>query len=177
MKITEEIIKILKKKNINFFTGVPDSVLKSLSIYLKNKNKKQHIITANEGGAVALATGYYLATKKIPVVYFQNSGLGNTINPISSIIHNAIYSIPMILFIGWRGSPGEKDEIQHKVQGRITLQQLRMLNIKYEIFNKNTYNYKLNNLISYTKKHNQPVAFLFKNKDLNSNKKKIIKKI
>ena len=172
MLISKNIFKILKKKKIDFYTGVPDSVLKSFSTNLKNLNKKKHIIAANEGGAVSIATGYYLASKKIPIVYFQNSGLGNIINPITSIIHKDVYSIPMILFIGWRGAPGIEDEVQHKVQGKITLQQLKLLKIKYEIFNKNKYKEQLNSLISLTKKENHPVAFLFKNKDLETSTKR-----
>ena len=166
MLITKNIINILKKKNINFYTGVPDSVLKSFSLNLKNLNKKKHVIAANEGGAVSLATGYHLASKNIPVVYFQNSGLGNIINPLTSIIHKDVYSIPMIFFIGWRGAPGIKDEVQHQVQGKITLKQLKLLNIKYKIFHKSKYKDQLLDLITLTKKEKHPVAFLFKNKDL-----------
>jgi len=184
MLIIKDIIKILKKNNINFFTGVPDSVLKSLSLSLSKLSKKNHVITANEGGAVSLAAGYHLASKKIPVVYFQNSGLGNAINPITSMVHKEIYAIPMILFIGWRGAPGIKDEIQHKIQGRITLKQLELLNIKYSVFDKKKYSQQLGNLIKHAKKNSQPVAFIFKNKDLNklkskqlSNKKKYISSI
>jgi len=127
--IVQNLFKIFKKNKINFFTGVPDSVLKPLSLYLSNINKKKHIITANEGGAVSLATGYNLATNKIALVYLQNSGLGNIINPITSMIHEEIYKIPMLLFIGWRGAPGQPDEVQHNVQGKITLNQLKLLNI------------------------------------------------
>ena len=172
MLITKNIFNILKKKKIDFYTGVPDSVLKSFSLDLKNLNNKKHIIAANEGGAVSIATGYYLATSKIPVVYFQNSGLGNIINPITSIVHKDVYSIPMIFFIGWRGAPGIQDEVQHKVQGKIMLKQLKLLKIKYKIFNKNKYKEQLNSLVSITKKDNHPVAFLFKNKDLDTNFKK-----
>ena len=85
--IVQNLFKIFKKNKINFFTGVPDSVLKPLSLYLSNINKKKHIITANEGGAVSLATGYNLATNKIALVYLQNSGLGNAINPLISLLN------------------------------------------------------------------------------------------
>lgn len=167
MFVVKNIIKILKGSNINFFTGVPDSILKNLSSSLSRLGKKNHVITANEGGAVSLATGYHLASKKIPVVYFQNSGLGNAINPITSMVHKEIYSIPMIFFIGWRGCPGINDEVQHKVQGKITLKQLQLLNIKYYIFNKKNYVKNLKTLIKYVRKNSQPAAFIFKNKDLN----------
>ena len=180
MDTSQKILKILKKNKIEFFTGVPDSVLENFCNSLTRLNKNKHIISANEGGAVSIAAGYNLSTKKIPVVYFQNSGLGNTINPITSIIHKEIYGIPMILFIGWRGALNLKDEIQHKVQGKITLEQLNLLNIKYKIFNKNNFNKQLNQLIRYTKNSNHPVAFLFKKGDLETvknnkkNKKKYI---
>ena len=88
----EKILKVLQKNNINFFTGVPDSVLKNFSNLLSNYSKDRHIITANEGGAVSLAAGYHLSTKKIPLVYFQNSGLGNIINPITSMIHKNLWN-------------------------------------------------------------------------------------
>ena len=128
------LINLLKKNNCDFFTGVPDSVLKELSFYLKKKTKKQHIITSNEGSAVALGVGYYLSTKKLPVIYMQNSGLSNAINPLISIAHKKVYSIPMILIIGWRGSPRLKnDEPQHNVKGLITEKILKLLNIKYSI--------------------------------------------
>ncbi len=111
----------LKKNKINFFTGVPDSVLKSFS-YVLDFHKKQitNIIAANEGSAVALAAGSYLSTKKPALVYMQNSGLGNAINPLISICHPKVYSIPVILMIGWRGSPKGNDEVQHKLKGKIT---------------------------------------------------------
>ena len=89
------LIKFLKKKKIDFFTGVPDSILKNLSPILEKK--KNHIVAPNEGNAVSIALGYYLATKKIPCVYLQNSGLGNAINPLSSLAHSKVYSIPILL--------------------------------------------------------------------------------
>tara|TARA_E500000178_G_scaffold348234_1_gene402974 strand:+ start:1778 stop:2890 length:1113 start_codon:yes stop_codon:yes gene_type:complete len=172
----EKILKVLKSNNIDFFTGVPDSVLKNFSNLISNFSKHKHIITANEGGAVSLATGYYLATKKIPLVYFQNSGLGNIINPITSMIHKKIYGIPMVLFIGWRGAPKIEDEIQHKVQGQITLKQLKLLNIKYKIFDKRNYTKQIKELVKYAKRNKQPSAYIFKINDLNSFSVKKIKK-
>ena len=104
------LINTLKKNNSNFYTGVPDSVLKELSIYLQKKSKKNHVIATNEGSATSIAIGHYLSTKKIPCVYMQNSGLSNALNPLISIAHPKVYSIPLILIIGWRGSPKVKDE-------------------------------------------------------------------
>ena len=168
MSYSKKIIKTLKKNKISFFTGVPDSILKNFSSKLPISNN--HIITANEGGAISLATGYHLSSKKIPLVYFQNSGLGNTINPISSMAHKNVYGIPMILFVGWRGCPGKNDEVQHNVQGKITLKQLNLLNIKYKIFNKDKYEKQIKELVNITKKTNGPTALLFKKNDLKEQK-------
>ena len=104
MILTQELLKTIKKNKINFFSGVPDSILKNLSNKLDRFSKKNHIIAANEGSAVSIGIGYHLSTKKIPCVYLQNSGLGNAINPLISIAHNKVYSIPLLLIIGWRGS-------------------------------------------------------------------------
>lgn len=130
MKV-EDFVEVI---NSDFYTGVPDSLLKPLNNYLMSifgLNPKHHIIAANEGNAVGLAAGYYLATKKIPVVYMQNSGLGNAINPIVSLLNEKVYGIPLIFVIGWRGEPNTRDEPQHSYQGEITLRQLEILNIKY----------------------------------------------
>ena len=127
------LIRILRKNNCGFFTGVPDSVLKELSYTLQNKSKKTHIIASNEGSAVSLGIGYYLATKKLSCVYMQNSGLSNALNPLISIAHKKVYSIPLVLIIGWRGSPKIKDEPQHNVKGQITKQILKLLGIKFTI--------------------------------------------
>ena len=124
----EILINILKKNKSNFFSGVPDSVLKELSSVLQNKSKKNHIIATNEGSAVSLGIGHYLATKTMPCIYMQNSGLSNALNPLISIAHKKVYSIPLILIIGWRGSPRVNDEPQHNVKGKITEQILKLLN-------------------------------------------------
>jgi phosphonopyruvate decarboxylase len=114
------IYEILKNNNINFFTGVPDSLLKDFCAYVtENSSNKNHIIAANEGGAIGIATGYHLSTGNIPLVYLQNSGLGNCINPLLSIADKEVYGVPMILMIGWRGEPLVKDEPQHIKQGRV----------------------------------------------------------
>ena len=99
---------------ITFFTGVPDSLLKAFSAYAeKNINDEFHVITANEGNAVGLSIGHHLATGGIPLVYLQNSGVGNIINPVLSLADQEVYSIPIVFLVGWRGKPGEKDEPQH----------------------------------------------------------------
>ena len=136
MIYVENFIKFLKRNKIDFFTGVPDSVLKKLSINLENLNKKKHIIATNEGSAVSMGIGYHLATKKIACVYFQNSGLSNAINPLISIADKKVYSIPILLLIGWRGSPNQKDEPQHLTKGKITRELLKLLQIKTIILSK-----------------------------------------
>jgi len=128
MIVSKDLVNFLSKHKISFFTGVPDSVLKTLSPFF---NANNHIIAANEGNAVSIAMGYHLSTKRLPCVYLQNSGLGNAINPLASIAHSKVYSIPILLLVGWRGSPNLKDEPQHMVKGRITRQILDLLDIKY----------------------------------------------
>ena len=133
----DDLLNLLKRNKSDFFTGVPDSILKELSNSLQSKNYKNHIIATNEGAAVSLGIGQYLSTKKIPVIYMQNSGLSNALNPLISIAHKKVYSIPLILIIGWRGSPGIKDEPQHNIKGKIT-ELLNLLNIDYSILRTNS---------------------------------------
>ncbi|MBE5822582.1 MAG: phosphonopyruvate decarboxylase [Butyrivibrio sp.] len=125
----------------DFYTGVPDSQLKALCDYLIDTygiNPEHHVIAANEGNCVALAAGYSLATGKRPVVYMQNSGEGNAVNPIVSLISDRVYAIPIQFVIGWRGEPGIHDEPQHVFQGEITCDLLDKLGIKYTIITKDT---------------------------------------
>ena len=157
---TNSLISLLKKNNSNFFTGVPDSVLKELSYFLQKKDKKNHIIATNEGSAVSIGIGHYLSTKNIPCIYMQNSGLSNALNPLISIAHEKVYSIPLILIIGWRGSPKIKDEPQHNVKGKITESILKLLNIKYTIIRSNTDLKKFDKQIKIAKKKNATVACL-----------------
>ena len=112
----------LTQGGIDFFAGVPDSLLKNLCAYITdNVSREKNIIAANEGNAVGLAAGYYLATGKAGCVYMQNSGEGNIVNPLLSLVDEDVYQIPMMLIIGWRGEPGVQDEPQHKKQGKVTL--------------------------------------------------------
>lgn len=125
---------MLEKQKIAFFTGVPDSLLKDLCAFITDHfPAEQHIIAANEGNALAIATGYYLATSRIPAVYMQNSGLGNIVNPLTSLASADVYSIPILLIIGWRSGPGVKDEPQHKQMGRIQNDLLKVLEVPYTI--------------------------------------------
>lgn len=126
--------RYLKDAGVNFFAGVPDSLLKSFCAFVTaNSTAKDHVITANEGAAVGMAMGHHLATGEVPLVYMQNSGLGNIINPLLSLVDKEVYAIPMLLMIGWRGEPGKKDEPQHVKQGRVTLSMLDAMEIPYSI--------------------------------------------
>ncbi len=168
------LVNLLKKNEIDFFTGVPDSNLKELSIYLQNKNKRKHIIASNEGAAVSIGIGYYLSSKKIPCIYMQNSGLSNALNPLISIADKKVYSIPLLLIIGWRGSPKIKDEPQHNVKGKITENLLNLLKIKYTIIRSPNDLVKFNKQIKYAKDNNEIIACLIEQGTLEKikNKKK-----
>ena len=127
----------LASYGIDFYAGVPDSLLKNLCAYITNHADAQHnIIAANEGGAMGLAAGHYLATGQIPVVYMQNSGEGNIINPLASLTDPDVYNIPVLLVIGWRGKPGVHDEPQHVKQGKVTTGLLNVMGIDYTVLSK-----------------------------------------
>ena len=134
----EKLVEII---GADFYTGVPDSQLKALCNFLMNTygiDAKHHVIAANEGNATALAAGYYLATGKIPVVYMQNSGEGNVINPVASLLNDRVYAIPVVFVIGWRGEPGVHDEPQHIYQGEVTCKLLEDMGIDYLVIGKET---------------------------------------
>lgn len=137
MKV-EKLVEII---GAEFYTGVPDSQLKALCNYLMNTygiDQKHHIIAANEGNSAALAAGYHLATGKVPVVYMQNSGEGNIINPVASLLNDKVYAIPVVFIVGWRGEPGIHDEPQHIYQGEVTIKLLEDMGIKASIIDKDT---------------------------------------
>ena len=124
-------VESLAKAGIDFYAGVPDSLLKNICAYLTdNSPKEKNIIAANEGAAVGLAAGHYLASGQIPVVYMQNSGLGNTVNPLMSLTDEDVYNIPVLLLVGWRGEPGKHDEPQHVKQGKVTIPLLEAMGIR-----------------------------------------------
>lgn len=136
-----EVRDLLEIIGADFYTGVPDSQLKALCNYLTNtygSDANHHIIAANEGNAAALAAGYHLATGRVPVVYMQNSGEGNIINPVASLLNNNVYGIPCVFVIGWRGEPDVHDEPQHVYQGRVTLKLLDDMDITYCVLDKTT---------------------------------------
>ena len=133
----EFFVNTLKEHQIDFYAGVPDSLLKNICAYITdNLPAEQNIIAANEGGAMGIAAGYHLATGKIPVVYMQNSGEGNIINPLASLTDKEVYNIPVLLVIGWRGRPGVHDEPQHVKQGKVTTDLLNTMGINYAILPK-----------------------------------------
>lgn len=127
--------------NVDFYTGVPDSLLKPLCNYLMDTygiDSNHHIIAANEGNCAALAAGYHLATGKVPAVYMQNSGEGNIINPLTSLLNEKVYAIPMIFIVGWRGEPGVHDEPQHIYQGEVTVKLLEDMDVAAYVVTKET---------------------------------------
>lgn len=161
-----EAEKLFEIINSDFYTGVPDSQLKSICDFLMYKygiDPHHHIIAANEGNCTALAAGYHLATGKIPVIYMQNSGEGNIINPVASLLNDKVYAIPVIFIIGWRGQPGVHDEPQHIYQGEITIKLLDIMGIKSFIISKNTSDYEVisaMNDFSNTLKYGKCTAFI-----------------
>ncbi len=130
----KDLFTALQEMGISFFTGVPDSLLNDFCLYLcDHYSSDQHVMAANEGNAISIAAGNYIATGKIPVVYMQNSGIGNATNPLLSLVHPCVYSIPMIMVIGWRGDPVVKDHAQHKKQGELTPVLMKNMDVPYEI--------------------------------------------
>lgn len=136
-----KVQKLVEIIGSDFYTGVPDSQLKALCNYLMDRygiDPKHHIIAANEGNCTALAAGYHLATGKVPVVYMQNSGEGNIINPVASLLNDKVYAIPVVFIVGWRGEPGIHDEPQHIYQGEVTVRLLENMDIATFVIGKET---------------------------------------
>ncbi len=130
----QQFYESIRGKGIDFFTGVPDSLLKDICAYITDHTApEKNIIAANEGNAIALAAGYHLATGKVGMVYLQNSGLGNCVNPLTSLTDPEVYAIPVILMVGWRGEPGKKDEPQHKKMGRIMTSAIQSIEVPYAV--------------------------------------------
>ena len=166
-----EFFNSLNDRGIGFFVGVPDSLLKNFCAYVDDYGSGKHIITANEGNAVGLAMGYHLATNKVAAVYMQNSGLGNTINPLTSLTDPEVYCIPMLLIIGWRGEPNLTDEPQHVKQGQITSAQLKLLGIPYWVLDANSdIDVVLTDVFAKLHQDNSPVALLVRKNTFSSYK-------
>ena len=139
MMKAQELLTQIEAMGINVIAGVPDSTLKQFCDGLQNyAGDLKHYVTANEGAAVGLAVGSFLASGRPACVYMQNSGLGNIVNPYASLAHQDVYGIPMLFIVGWRGEPGVKDEPQHVFQGRITCELLELMEISYTVIDKDT---------------------------------------
>ncbi|MCB0394508.1 MAG: phosphonopyruvate decarboxylase, partial [Bdellovibrionales bacterium] len=162
----KKFLESLNRNKIDFATGVPDSLLKDVCAYITDHfPSDRHIIATNEGSAIGLAIGHYLSTARPALVYMQNSGLGNTINPLTSLADPKVYGIPMILMIGWRGEvvEGEQihDEPQHKKQGLVTLEQLDLLDIPFQVIDANSnIDEVIDELIEVTMEISGPVALV-----------------
>jgi len=164
----EIFFNCLTQSGVGLFSGVPDSLLKNVCAYITdNTTPDEHIIAANEGNALAIGIGYHLASNKIPLIYMQNSGLGNIVNPLLSLADSEVYSIPIVLLIGWRGEPGVKDEPQHKKQGRVTRNLLDSMEIPYELLTPDMDAIKaeqmLQRIVYKSKAQKKPCALLVRN--------------
>ena len=159
---SQDFVDWLAALGVDFYAGVPDSLLKPVCFYLADHAGDKHVVAANEGGAVALACGYHLATGKVPIVYLQNSGQGNTINPLLSLADPEVYSIPLVLLLGWRGEPGTKDEPQHVKQGKVTVSLLEAMDIPYRVLEPEPDAARrcVDELVAIAAAENRPVALL-----------------
>ncbi|WP_421872892.1 phosphonopyruvate decarboxylase [Marinoscillum sp.] len=156
----KDFLDLIKSHGIHFSTGVPDSLLKDFCGCIADSGTD--IIAANEGGAVALAAGHHLATGEIPFVYMQNSGFGNIINPLTSLVDPEVYSIPMLIMVGWRGEPGVKDEPQHVKQGRVNEALISALEVRYDVLSDDLEEAKsqVETAVSYMQTHQAPYILL-----------------
>lgn len=155
---TVKFYEYLRDKGLDFFAGVPDSLLKNFCACVTDR-AESNIITANEGNAVALAAGHYLSTKKPGVVYMQNSGIGNAVNPLLSLVDKEVYSIPMLLIVGWRGEPGTKDEPQHVKQGKVTKELFEAMGIQTLVLDEE-FEQQIDFCIDYMKGEEQPIVLI-----------------
>lgn len=176
-----KVERLLEIIGADFYTGVPDSQLKALCDYLMNTygiDQYHHIIAANEGNCVGLAAGYHLATGRVPVVYMQNSGEGNIINPLASLLNDKVYAIPMIFIIGWRGEPGIHDEPQHIYQGEVTVKLMEDMDVKTYIIDKDTTEDELKAVMEdfrYLLQNGKQVAFIVRKGALEYSEKVVYK--
>lgn len=170
----QTLFEALDRLGVKFFTGVPDSLLNDFCLYMTNNiPDSHHVMAANEGNAIGIAAGNYMATGDIPVVYMQNSGIGNATNPLLSLTHDCVYGIPMILVIGWRGDPSINDHAQHKKQGELTTVLMKDMDIPYEILdNDDTVVEKFTWAVQKAKEISSPVALIAKKAILTQKEKK-----
>lgn len=156
-----DFYELLGRNDIDLFAGVPDSLLADLAAYIEVASpSEKNIITANEGNAVALAGGYHIATGRFAAVYLQNSGLGNTINPLLSLADEAVYGLPMLMIIGWRGEPGVKDEPQHVTQGRLNNPLLETMGIEYQVLDPEAWQDQIEWAVGRLREASKPVALV-----------------
>jgi phosphonopyruvate decarboxylase len=162
----DDLTTVLGKEDLTFLTGVPCSYLGNLLACLNDGSHTsiKHIVATNEGEAAGIATGYHLVTKRVPIIYLQNSGLGNTVNPLTSLMDKEVYSIPSILFLSWRGEPGYPDEPQHVKMGRIMIDLLKDLDIPYEFAIDNVAEtaQRIHKLKRLALREQKPVALIFR---------------
>lgn len=160
----EKLAEIFKSQELTFFTGVPCSILKDWLNFIKDNKDFQHVAASSEGEACAISTGFHLAANRIPVVYMQNSGLGNSVDPLTSLLNEEMYNIPAILLISWRGEPGTNDTPQHTKMGRITTGLLETLGIPYTVlpFEESEINQEIKKAKEYAQEHNSPYALILR---------------
>ena len=159
----KKVFSTLKDNGITFFTGVPDSYLNGFCNYALENYSEKNIITANEGNAIGVACGHYFATKEIPLVYMQNSGMGNTINPLASLADKDVYAVPMLLLIGWRGEGNtEPNHPQHKLQGEITPALLDVMHIPFSVLKDDDEDFErvIKKAVEYSERTRQPYALI-----------------
>ena len=158
----------LGEHGIDLFAGVPDSLLQDLCACIEDRSpREKNLITANEGNAVGVACGYHIATGRYAAVYLQNSGLGNTVNPLLSLAHPEVYGVPMLLLIGWRGEPGVTDEPQHVAQGRLTLPTLETLEVPYQVLDPERWEEQVDQAVEQLRSTNAPVALVLRKGSFN----------
>lgn len=169
----------IQRTDIRIITGVPDSTLRQFCSYINNNEKsvfEDHIVAANEGAAVGIAIGEYLSTGRPACVYMQNSGLGNVVNPVTSLVNSDVYGIPMLFVIGWRGEPGTEDEPQHRFMGKVTLELLELLKISYAVVDERTTPMELESFLEQAKecfRHKAQFALVVKKNAFDKEKETI----
>jgi len=177
--LASRLLDACNAAGIDFYTGVPDSLLKGLCNELYSRfgvESDTHVVAHNEGGAVALCAGHYLATGRPGLCYMQNSGIGNAVNPLASLMDPEVYAIPCLLVIGWRGEPGVKDEPQHVKQGKITVSQLELMNIPYRILSADTTDEAFSSMFTELKEEmntGRPVALVVRKNALSTDCKPV----
>lgn len=158
-----KVFEALARNGVTFFTGVPDSYLNGFCNYALANFPDRNIIAANEGNAVGIAAGHYFASKEIPLVYMQNSGEGNAINPLASLVDKDVYAVPMLILIGWRGQgETEPNHPQHRLQGEVTTKLLDVLHIPYTVLTEldDEFSGIIEKAVTYCRKTRQPYALI-----------------